>query len=236
MNGNVLLNLSNIHAGGALQVAISFVSELLKINPSKHDIKVLISSEVADVFELETLSSSSWDIEVFNTYGLKTLFSELNFLQRQYDLVFTLFGPKYTWFKAKKDIVGFAQLWILELENPLMHQLSFLNQLKLRIKFGLQKQFFERADHLVVELEHVKESLVKQGIFPQEKISVVHNTLSDLYLNSSSWQAINIEPQENGIAIGFLTRDYPHKNVSILPKVAELLHKKYQLSVSSTYL
>ena len=226
-----LINISNIHGGGALQVAVSFVSELLAFDKADSRIKALISSEVASALSQQQLAKSSWNIEVFNTFGLKTLWSDLNKIQKGYDVVFTLYGPKYTLFKAKLDIVGFAQLWILEFDNPITHALTFIARSKLKTKFGLQKWFFKRADYLVVELEHVKNSLSAQGVFDQERISVVHNTLSNLYLNPNVWLGLEVNRRQDEIAIGFVTRDYSHKNIQILPEVAQLLREKYQLPV-----
>jgi len=231
MSHKALINMSNIHGGGGLQVAISFVSELLKLVCKQSIYKVFISTEVASAFDVNELETSAWGFEVYDTYGIKTLWSSLNKIQSQYDVVFTLFGPKYTAFKAKKDIVGFAQPWILSFDNPISQRMSLVERLKLKVKFGLQKWFFKRADHLIVELEHVQQALAKQGAFPKESISVVHNTISSLYLNEALWQSVEIKVPENQISIGFVTRDYSHKNIKILPKVAKLLNEQYSLPV-----
>jgi glycosyltransferase involved in cell wall biosynthesis len=231
MNHTVLINMSNIHGGGALQVAISFVFELLKLKESQSTFKVLISTEIASTFDVKELKMSDWSFEIYDTYGIKTLWSKLNKIQSRYDVVFTLFGPKYTVFKAKKDIVGFAQLWILSFNNPIYKSTPLVKELILKVKFSLQKWFFKRADHLIVELEHVQKSLTGQGVFPKESISVVHNTISGLYLNEALWQPVEIRMPKNQISIGFVTRDYSHKNIKILPIVAELLNEKYLLPV-----
>jgi glycosyltransferase involved in cell wall biosynthesis len=226
-----LINISNIHGGGALQVAISFVSELLAFEEVDPRIKVLVSDGVASGLAQEQLFKSNWDIEVCNTYGFKTLWSGLNKKQKGYEVVFTLYGPKYTLFKAKLDVVGFAQLWILEFDNPVTRSMSSVARLKLKAKFALQKWFFKRADHLVVELGHVKQSLAEQGVFDQDHVTVVHNTLSNLYLDSSLWEALPLDCPKDEIAIGFVTRDYSHKNIQILPQVAKILLEEYHLPV-----
>ncbi len=227
----ILINISNIHGGGALQVAISFVSELLIFEQVNSGIKILVSSEVVEGLDQASFKSTLWDIEVFNTYGIKTLWSKLNWVQTDFEVIFTLFGPKYTLFKAKKDILGFAQPWILNFNNPITSNLPFVEKNKLRLKFGLQKWFFKRANHIVVELEHVKKSLAEQKIFIENHVSVVHNTLSNLYLTPDLWQEVVVKRKKDEIAIGFVTRDYLHKNIQILPIVAKILRDKYRLSV-----
>lgn len=227
----VLINMSNIHGGGALQVATSFISELLHIERPNWDVTVLISNEIAFNFNSQALINSDWGIKILNTYGIKSLVSSLNVLQRQYDVVFTLFGPKYTLYKAKVDIVGFAQLWILELDNPIMLSLSLYSRINLRIKYFLQECFFRRADHLIVELDHVKKSLSEKNIFSSDHISVVYNTFSSLYLDSNLWRNVVVNRNEYEVAIGYLTRDYSHKNIKILPRVAKILNYHYKMPV-----
>jgi glycosyltransferase involved in cell wall biosynthesis len=227
----VLINMANIHSGGGLQVAISFISELLKFECKKFVYKILISTDVASAFEPDVLKMSAWDFEVLDTYGINALWSKLNKKQCNYDIVFTLFGPKYTVFKAKIDIVGFAQPWILSFDNPISMQMPLIEKLYIKLKYDIQKWFFKRADHLVVELEHVHQALVEKGIFPKESLSVVHNTLSNHYLHEEHWQPIALSIPEKQISIGFITRDYSHKNIKILSKVAILLNEKYSLPV-----
>jgi glycosyltransferase involved in cell wall biosynthesis len=191
----------------------------------------LISTEVASNFDTDELKTSGWVFEVYDTYGIKAVWSQLNIIQSQYDVVFTLFGPKYTAFKAKKDIVGFAQPWVVSFDNPISQRMSLVERLKLKVKFGFQKWFFKRADHIIVELEHVQQKLEKQGIFPKKSISVVHNTISSLYLDQTLWQPVEMKVPENQISIGFVTRDYSHKNIKILTKVVKLLNEEYLLPV-----
>lgn len=227
---SVLVNLSNIHSGGALQVAVSFINEVrdLELDPML-TVKYLVSSEVAENLPVSTVLDVD-QYTIYNTYGLRAFWSYLNIIQFKYDLVFTLFGPKYTCLRAKKEIVGFAQLWILEFDNPITRLMSPFQRLKLKIKFGLQSFFFRRADHLVVELDHVKRSLVQKGLFLPDNVSVVRNAISNLYLDSSLWRKVDVS-RESDIQIGFVTRDYPHKNIAILAHVGKILREQFSLDV-----
>lgn len=226
----VLINFSNIHVGGALQVAISVASEFIYINTKKSQLTFLISTEIANQLDMNKLSTEHI-VKIYNTYGISALFSKLNFYQYCFDAVFTLFGPKYTLFTSKKEIVGFAQGWILEFDNPISRSMPFFAKKKLKLKFAIQKYFYQRADHLIVELEHVKNSLHQQRVFDKKHISVVYNSISHVYLDSSLWQPVHFNRNPLEIAIGFITRDYPHKNINILAKVAHILHNQYRIPV-----
>lgn len=228
----VFVNVSNLHTGGGVQVAASFLYELSSIKDEGiSNIHVFASSEVADsLSRLNAKISTFGHYEVIDTYGFKAFFSSLSSRIKNYDVVFTVFGPNYLRVKAKKEIVGFAQLWILDFNNPVSEKMSFFSRIILRFKFYIQWLFFLRADHYVVELEHVKKSLVTKGV-DSKKISVVYNTVSSLYKDKSKWQPVCIKRNQEELSLGIVTRDYPHKNINILPLVAEALEAKHNLKV-----
>ena len=227
------INASNLHLGGGVQVAISFLYEISVMNNKDFSsIHVVASSEVDNgLSRLNTNTTTFGRYEVINTYGLKAYFSNLNSQIEKYDVVFTVFGPNYLRVKAKKEIVGFAQLWILNFNNPISKNMSFFNRNILRAKFFIQWLFFLRADHYIVELEHVKKGLIKNKGVDEQAISVVYNTVSSLYLEESKWKTICVEKGNEKISLGIVTRNYPHKNIHILPAVAEILESKHNLKV-----
>lgn len=230
---NILINTSNLHLGGGLQVGISFLYEVSKLNIKDiFSLHVIASNEVSE--ELARLNVdrdifSSYD--VVNTYGIKAIYSKVNRNIKNYDLVFTVFGPNYLRMKAKKEIVGFAQLWMLNFDNPISRKMPFLKRIMLRSKFDLQWLFFLRSDHYIVELEHVKKGLIANKGINDEKISVVYNTVSSLYLDNQYWKSITIDKKQEELSLGIVTRDYPHKNLEILPSVAHALELKYNMKV-----
>lgn len=229
----ILINTSNLHSGGGVQVAVSFLYEVSLLHKdSSLSIDVIVSTEVANgLARLNTNTSVFTNYEIINTYGLKAFFSSLNSRVKNYDVIFTVFGPNYLRVKAKKEIVGFAQPWMLNFNNPISEKMSFLSRNILRFKFYIQWLFFLRADHYVVELEHVKKSLVDKKVVDSKKISVVYNAVSSLYKDKSKWQPVRIKKNQEELSLGIVTRDYPHKNINILPLVAEALEAKHNLKV-----
>lgn len=235
MNNNnlTLINCSNLHNGGGVQVAISFIYELsIMFDKDFSCIHIVTSKEVDEGLQrLDTKTYRFGDYEVIDTYGLQALRSVLNNRIKDYEIVFTVFGPNYLRVKAKKDIVGFAQPWIINFNNPTLEKLSFLNRKRLWIKFNLQWLFFLRSDHYIVELEHVKEKLHHIKNVPNKSISIVYNTVSSLYKDNNKWHPIEINKSKEQLSLGIVTRDYPHKNLDILPKVAQSLKLNHDMSV-----
>jgi len=232
MNKLLLVNTSNLHTGGGVQVAISFLYELSLLDSDLSNIHVVASSEVADgLMRLQTNVLNFGKYDILDTFGLKALYSNLNNRIKNYDVVFTVFGPNYLRCKAEKEIVGFAQPWILNFKNPISENMSFFNRSKLRIRFHLQWLFFFRSDDYIVELEHVKEALILLKNIDGSKINVVYNTVSSLYKDKSKWESVLIKKNSEDFSLGIVTRDYPHKNLAVLPLVAEALDVQHNLKV-----
>jgi len=220
----VLINCANLHVGGALQVASSFIFELQyqKINAEK--VNILVSSEVETSLGKLNMPSNV-QIHNINTYGLKALF-KFGVLVENYDVAFTIFGPKYSIFKAKNEIVGFAQPWISTPKPIKIPTIGILKKIKFLLKYKLQELFFLQADILVVELEHVKTGLHLKRLFKKKEILVVHNSIPSLYHNPKSWLGIDHDFSKDILKIGYITRDYDHKNIQILVKVTKILKER----------
>lgn len=225
----VLINLSNLHAGGGLQVGISFVHDLIhnvSIYDDLSDFDVLISSEIYDYFSSSLLLNCNLNLVKYDTFGISSMFDlKFNKLLFDYDIVFTLFGPLYSFVNFFYELTGFAQPWILNSSKELRSSLSFFN----KFKFFIQSLFFSRANSLVVELEHVLHDM-PNFIKSNKQNFVVYNSISTVFVEKDNWSQINI-PHKSSLKIGYLTRDYPHKNIGILSDVAKILEFNYGIIV-----
>lgn len=228
----LLVNASNLHVGGGLQVAVSLIDELSRMTGMAAHISVIASTEVnANLQSVNADCLRFGSYEVFDTYGLSAFWSGLRGKLIGYDVVFTVFGPLYLWPLKAVNIIGFAQPWIIYPDNEIYRSMSFYMKLKTRLKFFTQSFFFRRADKLVVELGHVKSELVSHGIFAADKVDVVSNCLSSLYLRRELWTPLIHDIQKTKFSIGFVGRDYPHKNTNILPEIKSVLVNLYGIDV-----
>lgn len=226
----ILFNASNLHIGGGVQVATSVIGELTKLNSLSEELEIWASSAVdANLRQLGYCLSVFHKYKVVNSHGLSLLCSPLhNHLQR-FAAVFTIFGPLYVRKLAGVNITGFAQAWVIYPNNELYAEMSFTQRILTKLKFKLQSLFFARADQLVVELEHVKAGLLQQRITNPDAIHVVNNCLSSLYLTPSSWQSLALPEAPGKIKLGFVGRNYLHKNTRIFPAIINELRDKYGL-------
>lgn len=233
MNKKILINAANLHVGGGVQVAVSFIYEMTQLlDYDFSNINVIASSPINKaLIQLNVDTSIFQSYRVIDLYGIQAFFSSFNQEIKKYDVVFTIFGPNYLRNQAKKEIVGFAQSWILEFDNALTQKMKKLSKLKQRIKRFIQWLIFKRSDLFIVELEHVKNKLIDRKKINSSNIHIVNNTASSLYFDQSQWRNIVIKKSTADLHLGIVSRDYSHKNLSILPFLGELLLNKYNFRV-----
>lgn len=229
----VLINASNLHVGGGVQVATSVIGELTRI-PALPPGLVVWASDVVDTnlrklgYDLSALPA----YEVVNSFGLKLLRSPLARRLQDFDAVLTVFGPLYVWRLAAYNITGFAQAWIIYPDNEIYRASGWRYCLLGRLKFGLQAAFFRRADMLVVELDHVRNGLLHKGMGSVSSIRIVRNCLSSLYLAPDSWEPVTVADTSCDIRLGFVGRNYAHKNTSIFPALIDILRRDHGINTS----
>jgi glycosyltransferase involved in cell wall biosynthesis len=229
----LLLNASNLHKGGGVQVATSVIYEISNLPEVPANLTIWASSEVhRNLLGLGWQPRCAERYEVVDSHPLEQL--RTTFRQRisSFDTVFTVFGPLYTLPKPPTSIVGFAQPWIIYPENELYSRMPIFSRLGTRIKWFLQKRFFRLADVLVVELDHVKKRLSELDIHPSARIHVVQNCVSSVYLRRELWSKISMTSSTSELKIGFVGQNYLHKNTSVFPRVAQILADQYGIKTS----
>jgi len=222
------INVSNLHSGGALQVAASFIHELSR-DPISHRFTLLISTSVKDQLHKLNVDLNVFNnLIVFDSFGIKSIFTNSYFDFSIFESVFTLFGPFYTLKKPKRSIVGFAQPWIIFNTFDLLKKIGFLPWIFLRLKFFIQEIFFSySSDVIIVEATYMKR-LLSRTFLRNKLIFVVNNSFSSVFLDYSLDSQSDTNP--NFVKVGYLGKNYPHKNLSILKDVASILNNDFGLS------
>lgn len=226
-----LINASNLHVGGGVQVATSVIGELTCIPSLPADLVVWASGPVDANLRLLGYNLSALPrYEVVNSFGVKLLYSPLTRRLQAFDVVYTLFGPLYVWSLSGKNITGFAQAWVIYPDNEIAYSMGWRQRWLSRLKFSAQAVFFRKASKLVVELEHVRSGLLRRGIGSPLSIEVVRNSLSSLYTSPCKWQAVAVPDTGADIKLGFVGRNYAHKNTRIFPAVIDLLRRDHGIN------
>lgn len=229
------INTANLHYGGGVQVATSFLRELNEIESvlSDKDVTIYLSSQiVANLGDALEQLKQKFDIQEVNIFGLAAFSPLIRRKFKKFDLIFSVFGPDYLPMIGAKRVVGFAQAWIIYNKSEAYQKLSLISLYKSRMIFWLKKQLFKGADSYIVELEHVKEGMLAKKLGHQGNIYVAHNTVSSAYRQIDE-QKLHFNSAPSYIfRLGIISRSYSHKNLSIIPEVKRVLKEDYQREVA----
>lgn len=227
----LLIYAANLHVGGGVQVAASIIDELSRLDPDD-ELTVWASSEVDCALDsTKTRKFGFASYKVVNHFGFKARWSRERHDLCRFDGVLVIFGPHYFGRLGVPHAVGFAQAWIIYKNSETYGLLRVGERLLVRAKYYLQEFLFRQSDMLIVELKHVRDGLVKNKVLPENKIRIVHNCLSSIFLKPDLWKPVKLPQKRKYYRLGFLGRNYLHKNTKIFPEVLWLLESVHGLSV-----
>ncbi|MEQ5170122.1 glycosyltransferase [Proteus terrae] len=228
-----LIFCGNLHSGGGVQVAISFIQELVtKKITDLSNTDIIISSKIEDELKKIGLDLSDFqNVYTMNFYGLRKN-NKFKAINNNYCICFVIFGPIYYNLNSKKYIVGFAQPWIAYKDNDVYLKMSLISKIKNKIFFYIKDLIFRKYEYLVVEHEHVKTALLKRNY--KSEIVVVSNTYSSIFDDEKSWDKIDLPKglDKSKFTLGYIGRSYLHKNLKILKEVNQILLNKYNINMN----
>lgn len=205
-------------------MATSVLDCISRIDHEELSISVLLSTPVLkNLRELNTKLTVFESCETRDFYGVSALWKNLDSYFVGYDLVFTVFGPAYFARRNTYHLFGFAQPNIIYPNNPLTASMGLLQRCRTRLKFELQAFFFARANELVVELDHVKAGLLRRRIFQRKPIHMVYNSVHSVFSEPQQWAPLELPIIPDRLRLGVISRNYSHKNLSILADVKQHL-------------
>ncbi|RTZ00891.1 glycosyltransferase family 1 protein [Flavobacterium sp. RSP49] len=225
----VLLDNSNLFAGGGLQVAVSFLRDLKKIQ-SPVQFHVIQSCNCVKSLGDENFPENF----IFYNLGQKEQFSKLKRIISVKNIentirpncIFTLFGPSYHKSNYPK-IVGFAIPHIIYPNSPFFSKISFKEKLSLFLLNKLKEYMFKRnSDALIFESEYARNFFASK-ISNKTPTYCVNNTLNETFLQTDNWKEISLE-KTSIFNILCLSANYVHKNITIIPEVIDVLISRYK--------
>lgn len=218
----ILIDNSNLYAGGGIQVATSFLYDLKSIED--HNSYYVVQSENS----AKQINKLDFD-KRFQFYDLtqkhKSILNRIKKLraieeQVKPNVIFTVFGPSYHKSKFPK-VVGFALGQVLYPESPYFKKISRLSNFKVKLTSYLKSYFFKKySDVLIYESDDA--SKIYSNITKNKIVGyTVSNTVNNVFFNCSEWKEINVVKSKFDIL--YLTANYPHKNMEIIPKVIDTI-------------
>lgn len=233
---SLLINASNLYVGGGVQVAVSVLEELTN---SKRQFIAAVSPLVARQLSEETLINcriiDKTPSNIFNFESRRAL--DKIVVENNIRKVFTIFGPSYWNPKGVKHAVGFALPWLIYDTRRVFSKLTFAEKAKKILLMWLQPCFYKKnADLIFVETDDAKNKLIERYQFPQSHVITVSNTINAILQDSTLYDnsiISSLPAKEDGdVYLLTISHDYPHKNLSIIPKLLDRLPDNYKFIVT----
>lgn len=228
-----LIYAANLHVGGGVQVATSIISELFSLGSEQREgLSFWVSSEVhRNLVGLGFDGSTLCDYRVIDHQGLGACVSIERHDVLRYTAILVIFGPFYIRAPGVKRLVGFAQPWIIYPKTDAYALLAWPRRWITRFKYWLQGLAFKNSDGLIVELDHVRDRLMSVGVAGQRPVAVIPNCVSSVFLSEGALRVAPLVPRRKILTLGFLGRNYVHKNTMLLAQIRRVLRVRFGLSV-----
>lgn len=230
----VLIDASNLHVGGGVQVASSFLDELADLTRSLDPVAIWPSEVRVEVSDAVMAQISS---NTVSTLG--PVLCDRHPMQlwrwipakRQFDVSFVVFGPEYGFPRAARRAVGFADGASVLPRPRSLKPLTGLTRVRTVFRDYLSRAIQSRASLLITESE-VLAAALRASSPGMPEIEIVPNTINGIFSTPSRWTPVpRLTVRDNVFTVCYVARAYAHKNHKILPEVAIQLRQKFGLNV-----
>tara|TARA_X000000950_G_scaffold289373_1_gene412520 strand:+ start:10615 stop:11784 length:1170 start_codon:yes stop_codon:yes gene_type:complete len=227
---NILIDLSNIQTGGAIQNSLAFL-RYLKDSTYNHW-KIIASGPLADEIP------KKWGLDLPNIFflreskNLRGLYNTKKYMEKidkeiAPELVFTLCGPPY-WRAKKIHMCGFAKPQILypKLNKIVNSRMKTFEVILKELKLHFQKKQFKKIDYLIGQTKIVKKRACDKLGYPISNFKIIENSFSKVFSEALEEQKKHIVKEKqirNQIFIPAFP--YVHKNLELIPHIAKYIKK-----------
>lgn len=227
---NILINCSNLKIGGGLQVAHSFILSIKKFNT--HNFTIVLSSALEKQIVKEEFPKNinfvTYNIsaKAINSFIGKNNFLNELVIKSETEVVFSVFGPTY-WKPKVKHIVGYAKPHYIYTDSPFFRTQSALDLLKLKLKKYFHLYDFKNNNEILIT-ENIDVTNRLRNILKDKEIHTVTNYYNQIFDLEKDWDRSIILPKDKEFSMLTVSANYPHKNLQIIPKVIDVLNRKYK--------
>lgn len=240
MTPKVLIDCSNLHSGGAVQVASSTIEEIARMTSHDHHLQRFPWLDQISIHASTTvINSLSLPLESYsNLLQLNSGPRKLSrWLQRPpggpYDLCFILFGPYYGRKPADKTVLGYADVTSVY-RHPTPPPISSPNRYRQELRGLISRTLLHTHDRIVVESQAMADRVTSISGVLTSDVFVVPNAYHAIFDDPTLWAPeLNFDmpsPRPKTI-FGYVTRAYPHKNIRFLGEFLDELNRAGETAV-----
>jgi glycosyltransferase involved in cell wall biosynthesis len=232
----ILVNISNLKKGGALQVATSLLSEFR--NNTEFEFHVILSSVLKKQINIESFPQNfTFYNYTIKPSTLKAITGKDKVLEKiektiNPDCVFSVFGPSY-WIPKSPHLLGYAIPHYVYPESSFFSIIGKKERLKICLLKTLHRFNFKKLKASYwVETNDVRERLSVFFNVDKSDIYVISNTYHPVFEDyvkvERNFSTVVDSDIWNNSSFKFIsiTSYYSHKNLEILKKVVPILRNR----------
>lgn len=221
MRMKILINTSVINQGGAVQVALNVLR--YTISDKSHEYSYILSEVIAssDFLDLENqlyivtqISPAKFLSAGKTRKQIKTFEQKIN-----PDIIYSIGAPSYLKFKTK-EVLRLTNPFVIGANKVAFSTLSRTEKFIRKLKIFVHRQYINSNHFIITQTATAKKDIVKNLGIPEENIKVVPNTYAPIFVPRPK------KKLDDHLKILCLAAPYPHKNLSLVPLVANTMIKK----------
>ncbi len=220
----VLIDASNLHSGGGVQVAASFLNELFHMGVDEAP-----GWRESAIVHVSTAVSCDLASDVLGHVLVRDSRPGAGFLWKwgapRYDLAFSVFAPTYAGRRALVEVAGFADPTVASMPAP--SSIAVLARVKRRVK----RSRIRSLDHLIVESAALAADVSGLGV-DLSRLTVVPNTCSSVFADDQQWEYPTWERAGSDLVLAYPARPYPHKNHQFLGQIARDMFERHGIRIA----
>jgi glycosyltransferase involved in cell wall biosynthesis len=225
----LLINTASTYKGGGIQVAKSFIEECKKCN--KHEYLIVLAENLEKTIDKAVFPKNFTFYNAPFRPATKVFSSSshnsfLKGLENDWkpDVVFTTSGPSY-WRPKVVHVMGYNLGHYIYSDSPYFKIIPLKRKLWWKaMKIYAQYIIKKDADVLIVQTDDINARVKK--FLGKSKVFTVYNTINLHYLKADDFNNKLAIKKSKEFRLLTLSAWYPHKNISIIPKVIDVLIDK----------
>lgn len=228
----IIVNTSNIVVGGGVQVALSLINEFNALGV-EHQFVIICSNGIAQQINQKEFSTNfkfyyinSSPARLISRKKIVNKLERIEFIEKP-DVVFSVFGPSF-WTPKAKHLMGFALPTLVYPESIYFQKLSLKKKIEVYFRVKYRRHFvIKNSNYYWCETKDVKDRMSRLLNISEANITVIGNTYSSFYKKTPYSKKISLPKREKEeFRLITISSNYPHKNLIIIKKVAEILINK----------
>ncbi|MCK4820450.1 glycosyltransferase [bacterium] len=222
----ILVNAATAVVGGGIQVATSFIVNVLN-NPHKHEFFFALSDFVANNVKV-LMDNLPLNLEVIKTSparlwkGRKSR-ATLQRIEMEFkpDIIYSIASPSYVNFRAP-EVARFTDAWLTHPSKLAFSQLPLRRVLHMRLLAHYKAWSIRNIRYFHTQTKIAANGLAKRLKLKTENVSAIPNCYNQLF-EAQDADGPNKAGRKNTIFV--VSYPYPHKNLTIVPDVVTTLNR-----------